>query len=71
MGVPVGPSGTSSAKTGYDNGQHDPAAHGMEPRAISTSCYHGHICHYAVLGQRLALRELQLGSASVGQLRVQ
>ncbi|GAA2778536.1 hypothetical protein GCM10010452_02350 [Crossiella cryophila] len=45
-------------------GLFDPAAHGLEPRSISTSCYHGHIGHYAVLAQRLTLRDLQLGSAA-------
>ncbi|MCK2239027.1 MULTISPECIES: hypothetical protein [unclassified Crossiella] len=57
--------GGSFAVTAVDGtGLFDPAAHGMAPRAISTSCYHGHVGRYAVVEQRLTLRELQLGSAA-------
>ncbi|KIA64702.1 hypothetical protein [Nocardia vulneris] len=38
-------------------GLFDPGAHGLEPKWIHTGCYRGYICHYAVVEQRLVLRE--------------
>ncbi|MGW2048745.1 hypothetical protein ACWCPF_26720 [Streptomyces sp. NPDC001858] len=43
-------------------GLFDPAEHGLEPGPLHTGCYRGHICKYAVVDGRLALRGLHLGS---------
>jgi hypothetical protein len=39
-----------------------PAEHGYEPRFLSTGCYRGFVCTYAVVADRLLLRALELGS---------
>ncbi|MFB8277968.1 hypothetical protein [Nocardia colli] len=55
--------GDRFAVTAVDGtGLFDPVAHGLEPRGFKTSCYRGYICRYAVVGQRLVLRDLELGS---------
>ncbi|WP_225730607.1 MULTISPECIES: hypothetical protein [unclassified Nocardia] len=55
--------GDEFAVTAIDGtGLFDPVAHGLEPRAFSTGCYRGYVCEYAVVEQRLVLRELELGS---------
>ena len=30
-------------------GLFDPAAHGIEPRWLSTGCWRGHVCRYTVV----------------------
>jgi hypothetical protein len=39
-----------------------PVEHGYEPRFLSTGCYRGFVCTYAVVADRLLLRDLELGS---------
>jgi hypothetical protein len=55
--------GSWFAVTAVDGtGLFDPATYGLEPRAISTGCYHGYVCRYAIVERQLVLRELDLGS---------
>ena len=46
------------------HGLFDPAAHGIEPRMISTGCWRGFHCVYRVTGDELHLGELRLGRGS-------
>ncbi|MGW4060455.1 hypothetical protein ACWEGE_19375 [Amycolatopsis sp. NPDC004747] len=46
-------------------GLFDPAAHGLEVQAIHTGCWRGHIARYAVVAERLVLRELVAGLPDV------
>lgn len=60
--------GASYALCGVSGtGLFDPAAHGVLPRPISTACWRGFVCRYAVRDDRLRLAELRLGAgAEVG-----
>lgn len=42
-------------------GLFDPVDHGVLPRPISTACWRGFVCHYAVRDGMLRLAELHLG----------
>ncbi|MFL5356206.1 hypothetical protein [Archangium sp.] len=43
------------------SGLFEPTGHGLSPRAISTACYRGRFCTYAVVEQWLRLSELHIG----------
>ncbi|MCE7010338.1 hypothetical protein LWC34_47175 [Kibdelosporangium philippinense] len=43
-------------------GLFDPEAHDLEPMTVSSSCWRGHICGYAVSEGRLLLRDLIIAS---------
>lgn len=45
-------------------GLFDPKDHGVEPRPISTGCWRGFVCRYAVVGDAFRLAELHLGLGS-------
>lgn len=45
-------------------GLFEPAEHGIEPFMISTGCWRGFVCRYAVTGDRLVLDALYLGRGS-------
>ncbi|WP_086838103.1 hypothetical protein [Amycolatopsis kentuckyensis] len=44
-------------------GLFDPAAHGLELRAMHTGCWRGHVARYVVVDGRLVLRDLHVGAA--------
>src|SRR6185503_295363 len=45
------------------HGLFDPADHGLEPQFISTACWRGFLCTYAVVEGRLVLDTLDIGLA--------
>jgi hypothetical protein len=54
--------GHEYALVGIDGGPlFDPADHGLEVRMISTACWRGYICRYAVDGDELVIRGLMVG----------
>lgn len=56
--------GSWFALTAVDGaGLFDPASHGIETQWISTGCWRGHVARYAVIEERLVLRDLRVGSA--------
>lgn len=48
----------------HGSGLFDPAEHGLQPAMISTACWRGYVCSYAVVDDRLLLRQLQVGPGS-------
>jgi hypothetical protein len=44
------------------SGLFDPGEHGVTPTALSTACYRGFMCGYAVRGGRLLLDSLEIGA---------
>jgi hypothetical protein len=46
------------------HGLFEPEEHHLRPAMISTACWRGYVCQYAVAGGRLVLDELHLGSGS-------
>jgi hypothetical protein len=55
--------GTWFAVTAVDGtGLFNPAAHGLEPGPVSTACWRGFVCRYAIAERQLVLRNLVLGS---------
>lgn len=54
--------GDEYSLAGIDGGPlFDPAEHGLEVRMISTACWRGHICTYAVPDGRFELASLSVG----------
>ena len=57
--------GTTYSIAGVDGGPlFDPAAHDIQPTAISTACWRGYVCWYGVETGELRLTKLVLGIAS-------
>lgn len=65
--------GVSYALCGISGtGLFEPVDHGVRPTPISTACWRGYVCHYAVRDDRLRLAELHLGlGAEVDGTRVE
>ena len=43
-------------------GLFQPVEHGLNPVARTTSCWRGHVCHYALAGDRLLLKGLEVST---------